>query len=144
MSQCNLDSLNFFNFVNTLTVSIEPFAGISFATDFGLLGHKPCPSPNLTINHSTNFLNPDDPSINTQKVERFWRSLEESVPKGANGKHREDHYFSYLFRRCFLREENDGQKFAKMLTYIKHQFPGLLNQEKNQVHIDPNDLIFLS
>ena len=89
-----------------------------------------------TVNHSTNFLNPVDQSINTQKVERFWRSVKDSIPKGANGEKKSDHYFIYLFRRCFLNNSNDGQKFKMFLTYIKHQFPGLINQHQNQIIVE--------
>ena len=33
------------------------------------------------VNHSYNFVSPDDPSINTQRIERSWRTLKSIIPR---------------------------------------------------------------
>jgi hypothetical protein len=38
------------------------------------------------VNHSTNFVCPEDPSVHTQKIERFWRPFKDANRR-RNGTH---------------------------------------------------------
>jgi hypothetical protein len=44
------------------------------------------------INHKYNFISPNDPTINTQRIERSWKTLKSIIPKTSSG----DIRWSYL------------------------------------------------
>ena len=54
-----------------------------------------------TVNHSKNFLNPRDPDINTQRIERLWRSAKRrnKIQCGTHRHHLCSYIDEFLFRR---------------------------------------------
>jgi hypothetical protein len=52
-----------------------------------------------TVNHSENFLNPDDESVHTQTIERAWRGLKENIPKSSRYDVRLSYLMVYSFKR---------------------------------------------
>ena len=54
-----------------------------------------------TVNHSKNFLNPRDPDINTQRIERLWRSAKRrnKIQCGTHRHHLRSYIDEFLFRR---------------------------------------------
>ena len=49
------------------------------------------------VNHSTHFVDPNDPSINTQKIECMWRTLKQIIPKGAQEEIRWTYFSEFVF-----------------------------------------------
>ena len=66
--------------------------------DLGNLGYE----HNVVI-HERNFLNPDDPNIHTQTIERLWRDLKEWVKRSGM---RAAYMRQYLSRWHFLRQRS--------------------------------------
>ena len=55
-----------------------------------------------TVNHSQNFVNPNNPDVNTNTVERSWRSLRENVPMQVGL----DSVESYIDKFLFFHNKN--------------------------------------
>ena len=55
------------------------------------------------VNHSENFVNPDDSNIHTQNIENRWNWMKKFIKKkGTNiQKHLEDYVLEYLYKRKF-------------------------------------------
>jgi transposase-like protein len=51
------------------------------------------------VNHSENFVDPEDSTINTQRVERMWRTLKEIIPRGASSETRWTYLFEFVFKQ---------------------------------------------
>ena len=51
------------------------------------------------VNHSENFVNPIDASINTQKIERMWRTIKSIIPKGAHNDIRWTYLSEFIFKQ---------------------------------------------
>ena len=75
-----------------------------------------------TVNHSRNFLNPADPDIHTQNIERLWRSAKRRN-KIQNGTHRHlrEYIDEFLFRR--LANINNISVFDAILNGISTFMP---------------------
>ena len=54
-----------------------------------------------TINHSDNFVDPDDPTVHTQNIERLWRDVKEWMKRPGN---RSVYFRQYLSRYLFIRK----------------------------------------
>ena len=89
------------------------------------------------VNHSMNFVDPEDPNVHTQKVERLWGLLKTEIKK--QGVHAsiedglEEYIAQFLYRRQYLRADTDsdkkqmGKKFETFLNHAKESFPGPLD-----------------
>lgn len=51
------------------------------------------------INHSENFVDPNDSFINTQRIERLWRSLKEEIPKGCHSSTRKAYIMQFYLKK---------------------------------------------
>lgn len=51
------------------------------------------------VNHSENFLSPDDEDVHTQTIERAWRGLKENISKGSRYSARFSYLIVYSFKR---------------------------------------------
>jgi len=51
------------------------------------------------VNHSLNFVDPQDPSVNTQKVERMWKTLKMTIPKECNSDLKWTYIAEFLFKQ---------------------------------------------
>ncbi|XP_025017639.1 uncharacterized protein LOC107367332 [Tetranychus urticae] len=67
------------------------------------------------VNHSKNWLNPMDKNINTQRVERFWRSVKANIPKETKATNKEDYLNEFCFKFNYFGEESLGMRFKTML-----------------------------
>ena len=77
-----------------------------------------------TVNHSVNFVSPDDPSIHTLTVERMWRSLKKTVKvNGRPTKDDGDYVFEFLYRHKH-RQLSCPQFFAVFLSDLRRIYPG--------------------
>jgi IS1 family transposase len=52
-----------------------------------------------SVNHSENFVAPEDPNTHTQTIERTWRSLKENIPPGSRYESRINYILHYSFKR---------------------------------------------
>ena len=64
-----------------------------------------------TVNHSENFINPENPEVHTQTIESIWNSLKSKIKKkGRNLKvHLEEYLLEYIYRKKF------GENFFEQL-----------------------------
>jgi hypothetical protein len=85
--------------LSTLTQNIAP--GTRVVTD-GWRGYRNLTQAGFdhsTVNHSLNFVDPNDTSINTQKIERTWRTLKSIIPKGTNREQRSSYLCEFIFKQ---------------------------------------------
>jgi hypothetical protein len=75
------------------------------------------------VNHSQNFLDPSDPSTNTQKIERTWRTLKDNIPKGSRYEARMGYIIQYNFKkRVGWYDMSSGKRFSLMLGLIARYY----------------------
>jgi hypothetical protein len=55
--------------------------------------------PHSEVNHSLNFVDPKDPKVHTQKVERMWRTLKSIIPEGSRFEDRSTYLLEFLFKQ---------------------------------------------
>lgn len=72
------------------------------------------------VNHSENFVNPQDPTVHTQKVERMWRTLKSIIPKGTS----EDLKWTYLAEFVFKQrsgwyQRSIGERITLLLNKLR-------------------------
>ena len=55
------------------------------------------------VNHSTNFLNPENPIIHTQTIECIWGQVKKMIKQKSafNRKFIEDYMFEFIYRKKF-------------------------------------------
>lgn len=71
------------------------------------------------VNHSHNFLSPDDPRVNTQRIERAWRTLKSIIPSGCHGEDRWSYLAEYTFKqRIGWYTLSIGERIDKILTAL--------------------------
>ena len=69
------------------------------------------------INHSENFVNPEDPNIHTQRIENAWRYLKQTFPNnGTSEDMRESYLQEYVYREC--HKENFINAFFEDMRQI--------------------------
>lgn len=51
------------------------------------------------VNHRYNIVDPSDPSVNTQRVERMWRTLKSIIPKTSNKENRWSYLDVFIFKQ---------------------------------------------
>jgi hypothetical protein len=73
------------------------------------------------INHSLNFVDPMDPTVNTQKIERMWKTLKNTIPKECNSELRWGYLDEFIFKqRNRWYSLNVGERIALILNKIKN------------------------
>lgn len=71
------------------------------------------------VNHSENFVSPENDEIHTQTIERAWRGVKENIPQGTRYKVRFEHIMNYGFkRRTDWYNMKAGQRFALLIDLI--------------------------
>ena len=75
-----------------------------------------------TVNHSQNFVNPNNPDVNTNTVERSWRSLRENVHVLVGLDSVESYIDTFLF---FGNKNRKGTKvrFDEIVSWWNDLFP---------------------
>lgn len=84
-----------------------------------------------TINHSINFVDPINEEINTQKIERFWKSVKGNIPKEANRQSKQEYFDEHCFKYKYFDNLNYGKRFKLILELIASHFPSPLEQQVN-------------
>lgn len=75
----------------------------------------------LSVNHSQNFVNPENPTAHTQTVERMWRDLRSSIPR--YGRKKAD-FPSYLAEFTFKRmHPNVNDRIHTFFKYAATMYP---------------------
>jgi hypothetical protein len=52
-----------------------------------------------SVNHISNFIDPNDSSVNTQRVERMWRTLKQIIPKTSSMETRWSYLAKFIFKQ---------------------------------------------
>lgn len=79
------------------------------------------------VNHSIEFINSEDKTVNTQTVERQWKSLKNSVKREGREGNEDDLYlfqFLYLQRQRHLGYRTPCKIFPNFLQDISRVYPG--------------------
>jgi hypothetical protein len=72
-----------------------------------------------TVNHSQNFISPNDNEIHTQSIERCWRGAKENIPKSSSYESRGSYLQVYSFKRkTGWYDMNHGQRFNLLVMLI--------------------------
>uniref|UniRef100_A0A914PNS1 ISXO2-like transposase domain-containing protein n=1 Tax=Panagrolaimus davidi TaxID=227884 RepID=A0A914PNS1_9BILA len=87
------------------------------------IGELPDGYRHLTVNHSLNFVNPDDPAANTQTVESSWQKLK--IPLKAKYGTCRDHYADYITEHCWRKEfgRNNEAFYHFWVHLLQHYSP---------------------
>ncbi|XP_068240858.1 uncharacterized protein [Palaemon carinicauda] len=77
----------------------------------------------FTVNHSVNFVDPNDPTVHTNTIESQWRVLKRSVlPRFGTQKSLYESYFAeYCIRKRYI--ENSVCPFRAFVQLIKRVYP---------------------
>ena len=75
------------------------------------------------VNHIQNYVDPNDLTINTQKIERAWGSLKKTIPKTTRGTMRSTYIEEFVYRKTFF-SKNNAQNFRIVLNDISEFYPG--------------------
>jgi transposase-like protein len=100
--------------------NVEP--GTQVMTDCwrGYSGLGECGFRHRSVNHSINFIDPDDRSVHTQKIERMWKSLKKAVPKECNSQLRWSYIQEFLFKQRYgWYKLTIGERIHLILTQLK-------------------------
>jgi hypothetical protein len=73
----------------------------------------------FSVNHSNNFVDPDDPNVHTQTVESRWNAIKRKLKrKGTNVVKFLD---EYLIEYCYKKKFQNGI-FSQILLDIKNKY----------------------
>lgn len=72
-----------------------------------------------SVNHCENFVDPDDPTVHTQRIESRWSAFKRFLrKKGTNYKpHLGEYLMEYLYRKQY------GDVFKELVKDIALQYP---------------------
>ncbi len=75
--------------------------------------------PHFSVNHSENFVDPNNPNVHTQKVESRWNAIKRHLKrKGTNVK---NHLDEYLLEYCY-KKTFKGRIFEQFLIDIRRKY----------------------
>lgn len=74
----------------------------------------------LKVNHSLNFVDPQDPRVHTQNIERTWRNVRGGIPRYGRA---ETHMIGYLAEFLFKRHFSGGDDVHHFLLEIGRMYP---------------------
>jgi IS1 family transposase len=94
------------------------------------------------VNHSKNFLDPDNPDCNTQTIERNWRTERSYIPKASTEDNSESYNYLYLYAMKFeWNKKHPGHRFDLFCSHIRRVYPGFWN---DGLEIKPNEGAIIS
>lgn len=94
-----------------------------------------------TVNHTYNFLNPEEATINTQRIERMWRTLKQIIPKASNNETRWTYLAEFIFKqRTGWHTLSIGSRIELILDHEQYRCPPV----NTNVHFIDQDKLFLS
>ena len=71
----------------------------------------------FTVNHKRNFLNPMDPSVHTQNIERFWRTLKTFLKNYSSQQFKHTNILNCLYEQMF-KKIDETKKFHFFICII--------------------------
>jgi hypothetical protein len=73
------------------------------------------------VNHSENFVDPSDPTINTQRIERMWKTVKHQIPKECNSKLRWSYINEFLFKKRYQWHSlTPGQRILLLIRKLRN------------------------
>jgi transposase-like protein len=112
-NQANLHKIIVENIVSGSTVITDGWRGYWGVGNNGFI--------HLSVNHSYYFVDPVNREIHTQHVERVWRSLKESIPKGIRKGDLVDYMCTFIYKRD-LPTSKLLSRFNSLVNTIKEYF----------------------
>jgi oligoendopeptidase F len=70
----------------------------------------------FSVNHKLHFVDPDNPMIHTNNIQRLWRSLKEEIG-GVNFEYIDDAITIFWFRKNFFTN-NFYENLKLMINYL--------------------------
>ncbi len=78
-----------------------------------------------SVNHSKNFISPENPDYHTQSIERHWRIERGYIPKTSAVDNLESYNFLYLYAMIFeWNKKHPGHRFDLFCRHISLVYPG--------------------
>ncbi len=92
---------------------------------YGGINNLPVGYEHWSVNHSENFIDPDDRNIHTQTVERMWGCLKATLPRNLTDEQMGAYFMKFMYEKKFSWHElSTGQKFKLMCDHISNIYPG--------------------
>ena len=95
-------------------------------------------SQHFAVNHSANYVCPENPMVHTQNIERLWQSFKQIVPKKTNCKNLSSYCTEFMFRHNYLKGLTCGSKLKHMLMCISEQYPSVFIDNLENKSIQSN------
>ena len=73
-----------------------------------------------SVNHSDNFVDPEDPSVHTQNIERLWRDIKEWLKRPGN---RSVYFKQYISRYLFIHKYPEDQVLHHFFLTASQLYP---------------------
>jgi len=84
----------------------------------------------LTVNHSRNFVDPNNPNAHTNTVERMWREVKRNIRGFGDDDHLGLYLCEYMYRRRYcnpntVREGRQSGRYLRIfLDHVRQVYPG--------------------
>ena len=82
------------------------------------------------VNHSENFVDPDDPTIHTQNIERLWRDVKEWMKRPGN---RCGYFQQYISRYLFIKRYPEDQLLHHFCIQASLLYPPQGNRQRPEL-----------
>jgi len=86
---------------------------------YGGINNLPEGYTHWSVNHSENFVDPDNDAIHTQTVERMWGCLKATLPRNLTDEQKGAYFTKFMYEKRFSWHElSTGQKFKMTCDHI--------------------------
>ncbi|RWS07970.1 hypothetical protein B4U79_14503 [Dinothrombium tinctorium] len=77
------------------------------------------------VNHSQNFVDPNNPDVDTQNAENMWGRVKANLPKNLTNEQKGAYFSKFMYEQKYKWVDlTTGQRFKLMCDHISHIYPG--------------------